>query len=109
MAKPLVYIYCDGACFGNPGAGGWAALLAIPRSSITKAFSGGCDKTTNNQMELTAAIEGLSNLKTECEVELFSDSTYLCYTMARNRKRNANHDLWQQLDRLASIHQVTWT
>ncbi len=57
MAKPLVYIYCDGACFGNPGPGGWAALLAIPRSSITKAFSGGCDKTTNNPMELTAAAE----------------------------------------------------
>jgi ribonuclease HI len=87
MAKPLVYIYCDGACFGNPGPGGWAALLAIPRSSITKAFSGGCDKTTNNRMELTAAIEGLSNFKTECEVALFSDSTYLCYTMARNWKR----------------------
>jgi len=109
MAKPLVHIYCDGACSGNPGRGGWAAILAVPRSSITKVISGSCDKTTNNRMELTAAIEGLSHLKTECVVKLFSDSTYLCYTMAKNWKRNANQDLWQQLDRLASTHQVTWT
>jgi ribonuclease HI len=78
----LVHIYCDGACSGNPGRG---------------------------LMELTAAIEGLKALKFPCEVEIFSDSQYLCYTMAKGWKRKANLDLWQEIDRLCQLHQVTWT
>jgi len=60
-------------------------------------------------MELTAAIQGLKALKATCKVELFSDSTYVCHTMSKNWKRNANHDLWQQLDELTATHEVTWT
>ena len=105
----LVHIYCDGACSGNPGPGGWAAILTIPGTSINKVFSGGVDKTTNNRMELTAAIQGLKALKATCEVEVFSDSTYVCHTMSKNWKRNANHDLWQQLDELTANHKVIWT
>ena len=105
----LVHIYCDGACSGNPGPGGWATILTIPGTSTQKALSGAVDKTTNNRMELTAAIQGLKALKATCKVELFSDSTYVCHTMSKNWKRNANNDLWQQLDELAATHKVTWT
>ncbi|MEG4455915.1 RNase H family protein [Microcoleus sp. N9_A1] len=107
--KPSVNIHCDGACSGNPGPGGWAAILTIPGKSNKKAISGKSDTTTtNNRMELTAAIEALKALKKPCKVTLFSDSTYVVNTMSKNWKRNANQDLWEELDKLAKVHEVTW-
>ena len=70
-----VFLYTDGACSGNPGPGGWACLLKY--NEVKKEISGGAKETTNNQMELTAVIEGLSLLKKPCEVELFTDSKYV--------------------------------
>ncbi|MEG4084597.1 RNase H family protein [Microcoleus sp. POL10_C6] len=107
--KPVVNIHCDGACSGNPGPGGWAALLTIPGTKKERMISGKAETTTtNNRMELTAAIEGLKALKKPCKVTLFSDSTYVIYTMTKKWKRNANQDLWEELDKLAKVHEVTW-
>ncbi|MEG3899229.1 MULTISPECIES: RNase H family protein [unclassified Microcoleus] len=109
QTKPVVNIHCDGACSGNPGPGGWAAILTIPGKSNRKAISGrATSTTTNNRMELTAAIEGLKALKKPCKVTLFSDSTYVVNTMSKNWKRNANQDLWEELNKLAKVHEVTW-
>ncbi len=103
----IVQIFCDGACSNS--SGGWATLLKVlDRPETQKTFSGHADNTTNNRMELQAAIEGLKALKFPCEVELFSDSQYLCFTMNKGWKRSVNNDLWEELDRLASIHKVTW-
>ena len=105
----MVNIHCDGACSGNPGPGGWAAILTIPGKTNKKMISGKSDTTTtNNRMELTAAIEGLKALKKPCIVTLFSDSTYVVNTMAKNWNRKANQDLWEELDNLVKIHEVTW-
>ncbi|PSB52156.1 ribonuclease HI [filamentous cyanobacterium Phorm 6] len=105
-----VHIYCDGACSGNPGPGGWAAYLSVPsRPEADKLICGHADSTTNNRMELIAAIEGLKALKSPCQVEVYSDSQYLCYTLAKNWKRKANLDLWAEIDRLETIHSITWT
>ena len=107
--KSVVNIHCDGACSGNPGPGGWAALLTIPGKTNKKMISGQSDTTTtNNRMELTAAIEALKALKKPCKVTLFSDSSYVVNTMAKGWKRNANQDLWEELDKLAKVHEVTW-
>lgn len=117
-----VAIYTDGACSGNPGPGGWAAILIS--GDREKVMTGNAASTTNNRMELTAAIEALRALKRSCTVSLFSDSAYLINGFQkgwladwkRNRwkrgpKRNEavlNVDLWQELDRLQSRHRVTW-
>ena len=107
--KTMVNIHCDGACSGNPGPGGWAAILTIPGKTNKKMISGKSDTTTtNNRMELTAAIEGLKALKKPCIVTLFSDSTYVVNTMNKNWNRNANQDLWEELDKLAKVHEVIW-
>jgi len=124
MAKRIV-IYTDGACLDNPGPGGWAAILRP--ASGPKEISGGEPATTNNRMELQAAIEALRQLEGRHEVELWTDSKYLCDGLQswmprwkangwrrRAGKRNLpvqNLDLWQQLDQLASEHAVTihWT
>ncbi|MEG4350178.1 ribonuclease HI [Microcoleus sp. LAD1_D3] len=107
--QSVVNIHCDGACSGNPGSGGWAAILTIPGKSNKKAISGKSDTTTtNNRMELTAAIEALKALKKPCKVTLFSDSTYVVNTMAKGWKRNANQDLWEELDKLVKVHDITW-
>ena len=107
--KTMVNIHCDGACSGNPGPGGWAAILTIPGKTNKKMISGKSDTTTtNNRMDLTAAIEGLKALKKPCIVTLFSDSTYVVNTMAKNWNRKANQDLWEELDKLVKIHEVTW-
>ena len=108
--KTVVHIHCDGACSGNPGAGGWAALLTIPGKLHRKAVTGrSTTTTTNNRMELTAAIEGLKALKKPCKVTLFSDSTYVIHTMTKNWNRKVNQDLWEEIDKLATVHEVTWT
>tara|TARA_Y100001936_G_scaffold240679_1_gene275494 strand:+ start:7926 stop:8360 length:435 start_codon:yes stop_codon:yes gene_type:complete len=114
-----VVIYTDGACRGNPGPGGWGALIKY--DSVQKEIYGGQNNTTNNQMELSAAIQGLSALKEPCSVELFTDSKYVMDGITqwiKNWKRNnwknsakkevKNKDLWHQLDRLMDYHQVQW-
>jgi ribonuclease HI len=114
-----VVIHTDGACEGNPGPGGWAAILR--HGTHGKELSGAEPATTNNRMEITAAIEALRALKEPCEVELFTDSEYLrdgittwvASWKARNwrtadRKPVRNEDLWRQLDELCARHKVQW-
>ncbi len=114
-----VVIYTDGACRGNPGVGGWAAILRS--GGHEKIVSGGEPMTTNNRMELTAAIMGLMALTKTCEVTLYTDSTYvkngITEWLANWKQRNwktsqkkpvKNIDLWQELDRQSSRHKVDW-
>lgn len=114
-----IEIYTDGACKGNPGPGGWGAILKF--NGHEKTLNGSESLTTNNRMELTAAIQALNALKRPCEVELFTDSQYLRLGMTtwlagwkkkgwRNARNEAvkNADLWQQLDELARVHHITW-
>ena len=114
-----VYIYTDGACKGNPGPGGWGALLKY--NDTEKEFFGGEKQTTNNRMEMTAAIEALSRLKRRCDVVLTTDSQYLRKGITEwianwkkkgwktsSKKPVKNADLWQQLDELTQQHNITW-
>jgi ribonuclease HI len=114
-----VVIHSDGACHGNPGPGGWAAVLTT--GAHTRELSGGVPATTNNRMELQAAIEALSALKRSCAVEFHTDSNYLRDGITKwlhGWKRNGwktqakqpvkNEDLWRQLDALVEGHQVNW-
>jgi ribonuclease HI len=115
-----VQIYTDGACSGNPGKGGWGVVLLFGGNE--KELSGFDSQTTNNRMELTAAIEGLKALKFPCEVELYSDSAYLVNAFksdwltgwklngwrTSNKSEVLNRDLWEQLDELCRIHKVEW-
>ncbi len=115
---PQVEIYTDGACDPNPGPGGWAALLRY--GDHEKILTGAEAETTNNRMELTAAIRALQALKQPCQVELFTDSEYLKrgvtewlpgWRQRQWRRRGgalANVDLWQALDAALAAHQVTW-
>ncbi len=116
---PHVEIFTDGACRGNPGPGGWAALLRWGERE--KLIQGAQAKTTNNRMELLAAIEGLGALQKNSEVVLTTDSQYVLKGITewikgwkRNGWKNAkkepvlNQDLWQQLDQLCQNHQVEW-
>lgn len=112
-----VTIYTDGACSGNPGPGGWGALLSF--NGVEKELSGGEAETTNNRMELTAVIEALKALKEPCAVELFTDSQYIEKALnegwleswkRKGWKRKGgelkNIELWRELDGLLSIHSV---
>ena len=115
-----VDIYTDGACRGNPGKGGWGAVLVY--AGKEKELSGGEPMTTNNRMELTAAIEALSILKEPCEVTLTSDSKYLIDAITKgwaegwrargwkkgDRSPALNPDLWEKLLNLLAIHKVTF-
>jgi ribonuclease HI len=114
-----VVIHTDGACSGNPGPGGWGAILEF--KGATKELFGGAPATTNNRMELTAAIEALSALKRPSTVELHTDSEYLRNGITqwingwkrngwrtRDRKPVKNDDLWQALDALIVQHKVDW-
>ncbi len=113
-----VTIFSDGACRGNPGPGGWAALLRFGEHE--KTLSGGEKNTTNNRMELTAAIKALEALKGPCRVSFYTDSEYLRRGVtewlpgwkARNWRRKegalANEDLWRRLDALTGVHQIDW-
>lgn len=114
-----VEIYTDGACRGNPGPGGWGALLRA--SGRERELHGGEAATTNNRMELTAAIRALEALKRPCSVALYTDSQYvrqgitlwLPQWVARgwktaDRKPVKNQDLWLRLDELARLHRVEW-
>ncbi len=116
--KPLVTIYTDGACEPNPGPGGWAALLRLGKK--VKELSGAEPETTNNRMELTAAIRALQELKEPCQVNIFTDSEYLKRGITewlpgwrlRGWRRKggalANHDLWQALDQAMQPHAIEW-
>lgn len=122
MAATLrdVTIYTDGACSGNPGPGGWGAVLMA--GDRVKELSGYDPVTTNNRMEITAAIEALRALKVPCRVKLYSDSAYLVNAFRQrwleNWQRNGwvnarkqpveNQDLWQELLRVMAPHQVKW-
>ncbi|MEP6810971.1 MAG: ribonuclease HI [Chthoniobacterales bacterium] len=110
-----VTIHTDGACLGNPGAGGWAAILE--HSGRKKEISGAELATTNNRMELQAAIEALLQLKEPCEVELFTDSEYLRAGITKWihgwkarawKKKIKNKDLWQALDLATGKHRIAW-
>lgn len=105
--RPKVKIVSDGGCDPNPGVGGWGAILIY--GSNRKELYGGEAHTTNNAMEITAALMGLRALKTACEVEVVSDSQYLVHTMMLGWKRRKNLDLWQQLDEMCAKHVVTFT
>ncbi len=115
-----VQLFTDGACSGNPGPGGWAYILKHPASGKVRKDAGGQAQTTNNQMELTGAIMGLKALTRPSIVELYSDSEYVLKGLrewvAGWKKRGwktaakqpvKNRDLWEELDRLRSAHQVT--
>ncbi len=114
-----VEIYTDGACSGNPGPGGWGAILLF--NGTRKELSGGEKLTTNNRMELMAAIAALEALKRHCEVHLHTDSLYLKDGMTKwlegwkkkgwktaDRKPVKNIDLWQRLDEARAQHKVSW-
>jgi ribonuclease HI len=113
-----VTIYTDGACDPNPGPGGWAALLIFDSSE--KTLTGSDAETTNNRMELTAAIQALEALKHPSQVNFYTDSQYLRLGItewipnwrARNWRRKggklANVDLWQAIDRVIQTHQISW-
>lgn len=116
---PLVEIYTDGACRGNPGPGGWAALLR--KGKTERELSGGEPDTTNNRMELMAAIEALKALSRPCRVELHTDSAYVREGMTRwvrnwlrngwrtsDKKPVKNADLWQALIAASEVHRVEW-
>jgi ribonuclease HI len=119
MSKQAVEIFTDGACRGNPGPGGWGAILRYDNTE--KELFGGEKDTTNNRMELMAAIQGLENLKQSCDVVLTTDSQYVLKGatewmsgwkrknwMTASKKPVKNVDLWQRLEKALSAHQVEW-
>ncbi len=115
-----VTIYTDGACSGNPGIGGWGAVLIYGDKELE--LSDYCNETTNNRMEMTAAVEALKKLKYPCEVTLYSDSSYLVNAFNKNwidkwlengwvtskKEPVLNVDLWEELVALCGKHMVTW-
>jgi ribonuclease HI len=119
MSEPNVVVYTDGACSGNPGPGGWGAILSF--GGTEKELMGGEEHTTNNRMELMAAIAALEALKRPCLVDIHTDSQYLrngIMSWINQWKRNGwrtadrkpvrNVDLWQRLDAALSRHRVRW-
>jgi ribonuclease HI len=106
LADDTAVIHTDGACKGNPGRGGWAAI--IQQNGRQRVLSGNDSHTTNNRMEMMAAIKGLEAIDPSARIVLNSDSTYVVNTMTKGWKRKANHDLWEKLDRLAAERQIEW-
>ena len=119
MDDKLIYIYTDGACRGNPGPGGWGAILIC--GDYRKEIKGGSLLTTNNIMELTAVIKALELLKNPSTIEITTDSTYVKDGITKwihnwkskgwktsNKKPVKNKDLWMQLDALVSQHSIDW-
>lgn len=119
MNADTIYIYSDGACKGNPGPGGWGALLV--KGGHRKEISGGEANTTNNRMEMTAVIRALESLKQPSTVEVHTDSQYvqkgISEWMSGWKRRNwrtadgkpvKNQDLWLQLDSLSQLHRIEW-
>jgi ribonuclease HI len=119
MGEPVVEIYSDGACRGNPGPGGWGALLRF--NNREKELWGGEAETTNNRMELMAAIRALEALKRPSRVKLYTDSIYVMKGITQwihdwkrrgwrtaEKKPVKNEDLWRELDALAAQHEIEW-
>lgn len=121
MSRELTHveIFTDGACKGNPGPGGWGAILRV--GSNEKELDGGEAETTNNRMEMTAAIEALAALKRPCRVDLYSDSKYMIDGITKwitgwkkrgwrtsDKKAVRNEDLWRALDEAVQKHEVSW-
>ncbi|MCH7736122.1 MAG: ribonuclease HI [Chloroflexi bacterium] len=106
MQSNDIVIHTDGACKGNPGPGGWGAV--IEQNGAQRQLSGSDPQTTNNRMEMTAVIKGLEAVDPSAKVLISSDSTYVINTMTKGWKRKANHDLWEQLDRLVSSRDIAW-
>ena len=119
VTSKVVEVYTDGACSGNPGPGGWGAILLF--NGTRKELSGGEKLTTNNRMELMAAIAALEALKRPCEVHLHTDSMYMKDGITKwihgwkkngwktaDKKPVKNVDLWQRLDEAAAKHDVSW-
>ena len=119
MADKVITIYTDGACSGNPGPGGWGALLMW--NGHEKELSGGEAETTNNRMEMMAVIKALEALKGSSKVELYTDSKYVMQGITEwidgwkakgwktaSRKPVKNVDLWQEIDALVNVHDVTF-
>lgn len=102
----MIDIYVDGSCDGNPGPGGWAAIILD--GSKRREIKGREQNTTNNRMEILAALKGLEQTPSGSRVTIHSDSQYLVRTMAENWKRSANLDLWHELDRLVAERNVAW-
>ena len=119
MSQAYIDIYADGACRGNPGPGGWGAILCY--NGQEKEIYGGSNNTTNNRMELQAVIEALLLLTRPCHVRIYTDSQYVQKGMSEwlaswkargwktaDKKAVKNMDLWQQLDQLSLSHHVQW-
>jgi cyclic pyranopterin phosphate synthase len=106
MISEMIEIYTDGACIGNPGPGGWAAIIV--NGSVSREIMGREKRTTNNRMEIMAAIQGLAETPVGSKVRIESDSQYLVNTMTKNWKRKANNDLWDMLDKLVAERNVSW-
>lgn len=119
MSSDIVIIYTDGACSGNPGVGGWGAILKY--NDTIKEIYGGNKDTTNNRMELMAVIESLSILKRTCNVHIYTDSKYVKNGITewiknwtkndwKNSKKQeiANKDLWQKLYKLTNLYNIEW-
>lgn len=119
MTKKHVKIYTDGACSGNPGAGGWGAILVYGNKE--KEISGGEKETTNNRMELMAVISALELLKEPCMVDVYSDSTYVLKGISEwmpswkargwktaDKKPVKNVEYWQRLEKAACSHKINW-
>ena len=115
----MIQIYTDGSCIGNPGAGGWAAIILDGKNE--KIISGNKNNTTNNQMELLAAIKALSNFNKKKSFKIFTDSNYVkdgITKWIKNWKKNnwktsakkpvKNQELWKKLDKLVKFHDVKW-
>lgn len=118
-SKQIVEMFTDGACLGNPGPGGWAALLRY--DGAEKEITGGDPQTTNNRMEMLAVIEGLKSLTRPCDVTVTTDSQYVQKGITEwihgwkargwrtaSKKPVKNVDLWQALDEAQSVHNITW-
>lgn len=117
-----VLLYTDGSCLGNPGPGGWGVILKLADTTHSKEICGGYRLTTNNRMEITAALEGLAALNQPCAVDLFSDSQYLCNSIQKGwifgwarkgwvrekGKQVPNKDLWLRLLPLLNKHKITF-
>jgi ribonuclease HI len=119
MSEPIVEIWSDGACRGNPGPGGWGVLLRA--NGAEKELYGGEESTTNNRMELMAAIRALEALKRPSRVKLYTDSIYVMKGITEwihdwkrkgwrtaDKKPVKNEDLWRRLDELAAKHEIEW-
>lgn len=113
QSQPII-IHTDGACKGNPGIGGYGAILQY--NGTLKEICGACPDTTNNRMELTAVIEALKQLKRPCQVQVFTDSKYVQQGITvwikgwiqKNWKNVKNIDLWQELNHEAAKHSISW-